>query len=550
MYFSIIDLFQDLGKYQRILIYGTGSYAMNIFRIMKEFNLSEKVFGFVVSIMKNAEDRYVEGIPIFTLDQIERERNDTVILVAVSNLYSDEIKECLQQRNLSGNSFFLIDYLKKENLENWDKSRSFLELYRYIVQWCLSHQIQGVDGNIGFGNLIKYIPEKKDLQAADGRLIIFIVGMITARTSRIVIALKKIGYQVKILKWQSNNEYVGEAEVRHNNIEIINCIGEEDIMFWAYKENPLIFCIDPPWERNVISRLMLFYKDYFGKIVMAPYDVLNFTHFRGKEQNFIFEKYALENADGVVWRYFSKTALQEVLGFKYRGDSIDFLDYCSEYNVPLKNSRSDVLKLCCLPTHTKPFLQNVKEDFGLAREATVHEIMDKIGIRQDCEFHVFLWELPDKEDIETLKRIRRQYPNFYYYAHIDHEILIRRISEYDYGCVLSIDGAIPEWPNTLNVGLEPYYTEGAYKYAAQNKFYDFLNAHLPIIATYPIKLIEVLSEYKVIIDMSLEKLDVDFLKANRHTYYQNAVKAHEELLVDKHIFKLVDFFNKIYRGKM
>ena len=509
MYFEVIELVRSLDRYQNIFMYGTGNYAMNILHIMNQFHISEKVSGFVVSKRKDTKE--IDGIPVYELDQIKEVDDDTVLFVAVSEHYSCEIRESLRQRGFEEKCLFLIDYMKKENLETWEEGRNFQELYQYIYQWCISNQIQGVQSTIPF------LPEKKVPQKADNKFIVFIVGMITARTSRIVIALKKNGYRVKILKWHVGNNYV-------------------------------VYCIDPPWEQNVISRIMLLYKEYFGKIVLAPYDVLNFTHMRGKEENFTLEKFALENADGVVWRYFSREALREKLGFNYHGDSIDFLDYCAEYEIPAKSYCDESLKLCCLPTHTKPFLQDVKEDFGLAREATVWEIMEKIGERSDCEFHVFLWEVPDGEDLAALEKVKQQYSNFYYYVRIDHEKLIRWISEYDYGCILSIEGGIPQWPDTLNVGLEPYYTEGAYKYAAQNKFYDFLNAHLPVIATYPQKLCEVLSAYDVIIGVSLEDLDLDFLRKNRKRYYENAVQAHEKLLIDKHIYKLIDFFNKVYQG--
>ena len=72
---------------------------------------------------------------------------------------------------------------------------------------------------------------------------------------------------------------------------------------------------------------------------------------------------------------------------------------------------------------------------------------------------------------------------------------------------------------------------------------------MPIIASYPKKLCKLLSDYGVIVDMSLEELNIEFLKDNAEVFYARAKKAHNKLLIDSHISELVDFFeNDLYEG--
>ena len=88
--------------------------------------------------------------------------------------------------------------------------------------------------------------------------------MINGRISRIAVSLKKIGYRVRIFRLLSGSKaYIGEAELIQNHVEIIDCFTLEEIIFRSYRENPLVYCIDPPWENNSISRLLLVYKEYF-----------------------------------------------------------------------------------------------------------------------------------------------------------------------------------------------------------------------------------------------------------------------------------------------
>lgn len=550
MFLQINKLFFRLNCYKHIIFYGAGMYAKSVFSAMKLCGLDMKVTCFVVSDIQDKKIGVIDGIPIISFNQLSEIAENSIILIAVGRQYSCEIEGLLYERGYN-KYLALVDFEQQtESLENWNIQRKFQELYEYIVQFCLSNQLGEPDNKIISSNGEITVAAKKSRNLQDRKQIIFIVGLINGRISRIAVALKKIGYRVRIFRLLSGSKaYIGEAELIQNHVEIIDCFTLEEIIFRSYRENPLVYCIDPPWENNSISRLLLVYKEYFGKIVLMPYDILNLSHFRSPKKHYELERYALENADGVVWRYFCKRELEKKLGWKYQGKSIDFLDCCAQYNLSPKKSDKEIVKMCCLPTHVKPFLEHIDLDSVYVRDATVWEILGKIGNRCDCEFHVYFWSADD-EDLEKLNEIRRQYSNFYYYIHIEHDALISQMAQYDYGCYFFKRGEIPKYPDIIGVGLEYYLSEGTFLYSSLNKYYDFLSANLPIIASYPKKLCKLLSDYGVIVDMSLEELNIEFLKNNAEVFYARAKKAHNKLLIDSHISELVDFFeNDLYEGQ-
>lgn len=91
---------------------------------------------------------------------------------------------------------------------------------------------------------------------------------------------------------------------------------------------------------------MIRHKKLFGKIVFAAYDLMNDGYVQVSEKDNLKERYCLENADGIVWRWFSKEYLEEKKGFVYKGKSIQLLDYCKGFNIDGKRRPDDKLKLC------------------------------------------------------------------------------------------------------------------------------------------------------------------------------------------------------------
>ena len=122
-----------------------------------------------------------------------------------------------------------------------------------------------------------------------------------------------------------------------------------------------------------------------------------------------------------------------------------------------------------------------------------------------------------------------------------HDELIEKISAYDYGCFL-FDGE-DEIPNTLTVDNKYYGSQ--YINAVSNRYFDYIDAEIPLIGTRPLKLCHFFDKYGVIVKMNLTDLNIGYLLQNKVEYKKRVKKAKEELLVGKRISTLINFFNNI-----
>lgn len=125
--------------------------------------------------------------------------------------------------------------------------------------------------------------------------------------------------------------------------------------------------------------------------------------------------------------------------------------------------------------------------------------------------------------------------------------MICQISTYDYGLCVWTNEKIPDYPigaEVLSGGIWTC-TEGSYRYSVANRYFDYIDAELPIITTLPEKLCEYLQQYDVIIRMNSSNLDVDYLRRNREYYKKKAKAAKQELLMSRQIGQLTDMFERI-----
>jgi hypothetical protein len=354
-------------------------------------------------------------------------------------------------------------------------------------------------------------------------------------------ALIKKGFNLVVLKYGDMPDDLVREEWKSNGIEYTECSEIEELFFTAVQYNPLVYYIEPRWGDCSYPEIMIKHKKLYGKIVITLYDVLNDCRPQGyDEEQKRTEKYVLENADGIVWRWFSKEYLEEKKGFVYKGKSIQFLDCCN--GVPIVNVEfpSQKLRLCCLTGGISEvtYSQNRGE---LAEFANLDEILGILGNREDCEFHCFFGH-GSKEQKEIANLYEKKYSNFKAFWETPHDKLINEISTYDYGCFFYTNGRIPD-------DMEITTRQGCYgsicKNAASNKFFDYIEAELPIITTFPLQLCAIFDDYGIRVNMNISNIDIAYLIENRAMYKERVKKAKQELSIDNQIQSLIDFFEDL-----
>lgn len=535
------NLYKELSRFSKILIYGAGCYANIAYAFLKRAGMKEGIDSFVVTELKGHRD--IDGIPVRCVDEIAFwDDEQVVVLIAVSHVFEEEIVRILLNRQCLCMLKFADYILQDDDFNEMLRRQSNEQFMESIIEEFVwdNHLNSSDELDKRREEIEKYISQRNRSEA-DRDTIVFISGDMKPRSTKIIGALVKKKYNVIVLEYEYFNELV-IREIEGYNITFSHCENMIDVMRKAIQYNPLVYYYEPAWGDCIGSEIMLRHKELFGKIVFAPYDILNDGYVQISDKSKLMEKYCLENADGVVWRWFSKEFLEKEKGFIYEGKSIQFLDYCKGFELNEEVKTDDILKICFVQGGIYELLDGqLLENDGVYKEwARIDTILNKIGNVDGCIFHMFIAQC-NASDREKLKKLESEYFNFKVFYEVKYDKLISIISEYDYGCFFTTSGKdIPEMESFNNINYGSTYIN-----SEANRFYDYLDANIPIIATRPKKQCDYLNKLGVLVKMDISNIDLDYLRENKELYKKNVEKAKPELLIDNQIARLLDFFEDL-----
>lgn len=546
MYFVLKKLCEEIENETKILIYGAGHYAIEIYKKFCVIGWKDRIKKFVVtSIGKQSE--YIEGIPVVEFDRRILDEDKYIILVAVGKDYAEEIK-CILSGISPGSVFYLWDYAgfmdkKKEALLNSSFDilcNNALDEYIWRNPQYLNDKRKLVE------NLDELQQKHNNLQVKD-KSIVYIMEEETARDIKIIRALIESGYEVDVLQYALRVRYAAEKELLNLDIvpERFTCVWEFIVKSLNYRPNLYFFDVETTFDYVFLA---IHYREIWGRVVIAPYETFIGSFVNISEEIFEKEKFCLENADAVVWRYFSKEYLENKMGYRFKGESVHLLDNCGGYELSnrFNECSNGKLRLCCVVSQIECFL--CEDSSSYTRQAKFTDILEKVG--GSCELDIYAWCASTEEE-EQLAQMKKKYKNFNFFYKVEHKDLIHRLSAYDYGLCIYTNEEIPTYPIGAEIVSRGTLTctEGTYRHSVANRYFDYIDAELPIITTLPEKLCEYLQQYDVIIRMNIGNLDVDYLKRNREYYKKKAKIAKKELLMSKHINILTDMFERINSKK-
>lgn len=541
MYILMKDLSDELNKYSKLLIYGAGYYANVIYQALKKEGLKDKIESFLVTDLN--EVRNIDGINVNTASAMALyDKEKTAILIAVNRENEREIVKMLKQDYGFDHGIKLLDYIIQDDNAFYEKVKNesdewFLENVMECYIW--NHTNSEVELKKKRNEMEDHI-RHRNIMEPDNNTIVFISGSLNPRSEKIITALVEKNYHVVVLEYVFCNELV-RNEIMTFNVDFFTCKDMFDLFYRALQYKPLVYYFEPVWGECSASEIMIRHKDLFGKIAFAPYDVLNDGYVM-PEENKLTERYCLENADGVVWRWFSKNYLEEKKGFVYKGKSIQFLDYCKGFDIENDIKSDDKLKICFIQGGVYQLLDppSLFDGTVYAEPAKFDVIFKKIGNRDDCLFHIFIGRCDDNTR-KKLDKLAEDYSNIKVFYGLEYNKLIATISEYDYGSFLMTAGEdIPE-----QISIDNVYYGSACVNSITNRFFDYLDAGIPIISTVCKKLCEYLDRRGVIVKMDISNLDIQYLNENKMYYRENVKKAKEELQIENHIQRLIDWFHKL-----
>lgn len=531
------NLYDGIIKFSKIWIYGAGNYASMAYSFLKNAGLRERIDSFIVTEVKEQEN--IDGILVRCVDDLVFDSSEeNVILIAVSRTYEGACVQAVQER-------YCINILKFADF--FVQDNDFIER---LILMPDEKFMQNIIGETLLDTVMNFACEfdekrieieqrivQRNKDGINRNTIVLISGDMKPRIAKIIKALVKKNYDLVVLEYAYRNENIIK-EIMTYDITFFHCKDLIEVFYRALQYNPLVYYYEPEWGDCRGSEIMIRHRKLFGKIAFAPYDVLNDGYVQITEKDKLSERYCLENADGVVWRWFSKEFLEERKGFSYKGKSIQFMDYCMGFELEENLKENKILKLCFVTGGISNELlinESMYDEF-----AGIYKILRRIGNMENCIFHVFVGICSDS-DKEKLKELEKEYFNFKFYYRTAYNDLIYKITNYDYGCFFSTGGKdVPE----LETIDHMYYGSDSVNSEA-NRLFDYLDAGIPIIATRPKKQCEYFESLGVLVKMDLSNLDINYLKANRDFYRDNVKKAKTKLVIDNNIGRLMDFFNAL-----
>ncbi len=525
----ISALKNEINKYSKVAIYGCGKFAEETYLALCKCGREPSFC--VVTQKSDTPILFKNAIPIYNLSEqatVIKEEN-ILVIVGVSSLYEKQIEETLKEYQIK--QYLLISSF--ERLEVY-KRFSPQECMEEIVQWYIdkySDEVAGLDRQSVLKELNEAIKREKN-----SKKIVFAMGALTPRVLKVADALLEKGYQIKLI---ANSVAVMqdfcEAGLKKLNLSYVKCETLEEFLYQIIMENSKIIHLFTNISNSHIDRILIKNKELFSPIVYDEYDIYNLCY-EGLSQGLLKnERFCLENADGVCNRGYEINYLIEN-GFRIGKGTIQFHDYCS--NKPLNlvehsftQEENDEVSLCYIggmlqKSQSAEWADNI---FECARRCAENH----------CHFHVY----PHRWDEVQLKDyIELEKTNDYFHLHhpVSYDELKSELSKYDYGI-------FPIRKAYVNQGI-PFVDGAVYKkeqllYATGNKYFDYLDAGLPIIAACPQKLMQFLGTKDVVLNWTVEEYDFEEIKNRRRELKKNVVREHYGLQMRQHINELTNLYD-------
>lgn len=515
MQFRISKVVEKIKDNNGYVIYGTGAFATDLFNKLAGRNLNPLYF--VES--KKKSDYFGENIPVFNLEDKKNQlkKGDVLVIVAVNRATGKEIVKLLEENDVF-NYIEIADYdyslYEYSNICYEMKENEFKALmadYEYDTQ----------------GHRENSLVNKYD--------IVFALGDLQPRALKMLKALTAIGKKCKIIAGPS--EGVEQTFIKELDSLGLSCTWVSTVVEWMYQVYStdaeiihLLTCrAHSRWDRLFISN-----KKFFCPIVYDEYDIINCCHieFDGQRELFDNERYCLENADGICNRGYEIELLINS-GIRIDSPYIQFHDYCNNEQYEC-DDKYDELALCYVGG-----LQ-LDGEYENCFKRWLFELADKCECC-NAKLHVYTQRYNEdthKDYIEKAKKCEA----FEVYKGVPFDKLAETISQYDYG-IFPYTKEVYEW-DTIN-----HYTNNKLVYCTTNKYFDYIDAGLPIISVMSKKLLEYLSGFGIVVNWGTDEYDFEWLKENRSRLKENTIEAHKKLRISEHINELVEFYSWVIKYK-
>ena len=515
----------EIAKYSKFVLYGAGYIANDIYAELKKNDIFPDYC--VVTEKSASQLKFYESELYTVADKIEDlRRSDVLVLIAVSEKYQKEIIKTLCEYNIQNYLPASIFLRGSEIDEVWEK-RNEEECLQAIAEWYADVNELSTHDISWIRNELQqiFVDTKKDNNA-----IVFVVIRLQPRVLKIAEALKEKGYKIiTLFAPVTINELVKEKMIQaSDSSHQCNCI--EELMYEIMLAGVNVVHVFSQYGKLVeIAYLLVKNKILFPKIVFDQYDISNEMYNGHIKQKWLdMEKYCVEYSDGICNRGYEIEYLTSEKGYNVTGKTIQFFDYCSNDVLEVLPQIEDGSLSLCYVGGILP----EKEYPGMHYACWLDVI--RLCIQNKCHLHVYAVNGNEERFADYIK-LSEENEFFHFHEPIMFEQLAKELAQYDYGI------------NPIRKGFDDCETDGVYSrnkmlYSTNNKYFDYLDAGLPIIGAMPVKLSEYFEKKGVLLNWTLEEYDFQKLRQLKEQMRQNVLVAREEFNMKNQIERLIMFY--------
>ncbi|MCI9439405.1 MAG: hypothetical protein HFH85_20105 [Lachnospiraceae bacterium] len=527
----ISSLVQELRKYKRLMVYGAGKNAEILVKRLEERNIC--VAGVVVTKKEKWQKSFC-GKPLYEFKEALEwlQDIDTVTVLALKREFEQEVVRLLYiYDNIKYIEISKFLYEDEKNLITYYQGKDRKQYMFTVAERYLDNHPEINETIEGYAAQLECHIDRREKEF---KKIVFVVEDIKPRVLKMMKALQRAGIMVDVLVWRYVNDstsIIKDLFRTANSCHYFETI--EELMHDLIQSDAKVLHFFTNICRCNNVCILLFQKSLFPNIVVERYDILTGMHYSlsgmcqeefGRQM--LLERYAIEHAEGICFRDYSEEFLTNRLGFCIEGKTIRFLDYCEkERFATSKKNDEEELSICYAGSIMLDSAYKKSDSINLWNLAEICE-------KNQCHLHVYplRW---DEARITSLQEMVKT--NIYFHLHktIPYERLAEELSQYDYA-VHPVNRSI--------LDESCYVTSSKVKYAATNKFFDSLEAGIPIIIKTPQKMAEEFTRQDIAIPWFLEEYNFSELRRKKEKLRDLVAARRNDWCIDNYIAELIKFY--------
>lgn len=519
---------EKLNQEKKIVLYGAGAIAHNIYRALI---LSGYTIAYCVISNENVSASEFETVKVYSFKEKKEEiiQNGYQIVIATVFRYEKEII-----RNIENSG---IQKFWKKNELPWNHNPEIFDKFD-------EKEYMNMIEKKYFSNKDKYEKEirvrnyfeKNKRKKRNNNKVTFLLMDGSSRAYKIIEALHRKGYAIELIIWVNAARFGVEKNREFEKIsdECRVCTDVEEVMmYYATTDSKILHIFFCHWSDIELPQILMKCKkniNYLPNIIFDAYDIYVDINQMTTPQMTEAELFCLSNADGLCNRYRNMEALEK-RGYNICKKRIHFIDCCNDFTRYESKEKSEDEELHLVYAGTvfgDAIYQRLKAgrylEYGLRCE------------KNKVHLHIY----PSSYDEERLHQyIDMEKNNTYFHMHhpVPYTQLLKEISQYDYGITSGMRDFLGE-KNEKGV-----YEREDWIYAETSKYYDYLDAGLPIIAPLPIKQIEMLEKDGVLIRKVDEEIDFEELRIKRNVMKKRVLAMREKYRISNQLPTLIEFYN-------